>query len=110
MKPICPKCGVGEGRLVSIAQGAKTYRFPCCSTPIAAEVPDQVCVQSSVTIEPSLRSKPLKQSKRRHPRPQIESPRRKVALPYRPDNLEHALDMIGVVGGAVNASQIIPIE
>lgn len=110
MKPTCPKCGIGLGELVRIVQGAKTYRFPCCSTPIAAEVPDRACAQPSVTIELPPQSKPLKQSKRRHSRPIIESPRRKVALPYRPDNLEHALDMIGIVGGAVNASQIIPIE
>lgn len=102
MKPTCPKCGIGEGQLVRIVQGAKTYRFPCCSTPISAEVPDRACAQSS--------PEPLKQSKRRHPRPIIESPRRKVALPYRPDSLEHALDMIGVRGEALNASQINPID
>jgi hypothetical protein len=100
MKPTCPQCRIGVGRLVSIVQGSKTYRFDCCSPTPAVESP-----------EPNPQSKPLKQSKRRYPRPQIEPPpRRKTALPFRPDNLEHALDMLGVLGEAVNASQIATID
>ena len=101
MNPTCPQCGIGLGRLVSIVQGAKTYRFDCCA------------VRSGIMFEPA--TKPLKQYRPggrhgRYERPIEPPPRRKITMPFVPDDLEHALDMLGVRGAAVNAATIAEVD
>ena len=79
MAQVCPKCGMGQGRLASIVRGVKTYRFDCCSP-----------------------SPPSQQSS--SPMPD----RRHAAKPANPsiDPLERALNRAGVKGGAINAERL----
>ena len=109
---------MGLGRLVSIARGARTYRFDCCSTPITVErakrtlSPQTLAREYEVKFEPPPPAPPIKPRRlngayAKYDRPQIEPPpRRKVTLPFAPDNLEHALDMLGIKGEAINADHL----
>ena len=115
MTPSCPQCGKAGRRWYSILPGVRTYRFDCCSKPITVErakrtlSPQTLAREYEVKFEPPPTIKPrrLNGAYAKYDRPQIEPPpRRKVTMPFVPGDLEHALDMLGVKGEAINADHL----